>query len=500
LVNPTSASQEALMRRATLVGILAVLIATALAAPAAADPRLAARTGGLVLDPQLAGDRLFFGERRGSRMRLVVAAPGATPRIVGTGPLPGSSFDDDESPGEYSRTSLELAASAERLAYGESRAAGNARYQQGVSSLTHFTGTPVTELGQVDSCHNGDPFSPASPTTDVDGARVASTDCTGSVVIRDHSAGGAVVASFSPGERIGAGDLALAGRYVAYNPYGIGPFGTTPGTTVVHDWVANTKVYEIPRVARFDLQDDATLAAVSTSSRCASGKLSWFSAAEPTEHVLPVVPCVDSVRIAAGRVMAVAETGAAQRALALVGLDGNRTDVARLGADGMLVGTPDFDGARVSYALRNCAGGIDLLVEDATRPQPRDEPRSCPARVRSGSAAIGPTERTAPVFLECERGCVTQLSIRMRVDGRLRHVASRRVRIRPDDPCVAEPLPFELKLASDVRREVRERRAVSGHVFASAPDRTGDVRVTKRRFTLRAARRDRDVMLGDCAE
>jgi hypothetical protein len=488
------------MRRATLVGMLMVLIASALAAPAAADPRVAARSGDLVLASRLAGDRLFYGERRGSGMRLVVAAPGAARRIVGTGPLPGSSFDDDESPGEYSTTRSELAASAERLAYAESHAAGNARYQQGVSTLRHFTGTPATGLSPVATCHNSDPFSPASPTTDVDGPLVASTDCTGSVVIRDYAAGGATVASFSPGERLAAGDIALAGRYVAYNAYGIGPFGTTPGTTVVHDWVANARVYEVPRVTSFDLQDDGTLAAATASPDCTTGRLSWFSAAEPTEHVLPVTPCVDAVSIAGGRIATVIETGEKQRVLALVGLDGTRTEAARLGTAPMLAAAPDFDGTRVSYALRNCAGSADLLIESATAPEPRDEPPACPLRIRSGSAAIGPSERTAPVSLECELGCLATLSIRMRVDGRLRHVASREVRIRPDDPCVDQALPFELALQSAARREVRRRGSVPAHVFATARDRDGTARTAKRRFTLRAARRDRAVVHGDCAE
>jgi hypothetical protein len=487
------------MRQATLVGMVVVLSALVLAAPAGADPRVAARTGDLVLSPRLSGDRLLFGERRGSEMRLVVGAPGATRRVVGTGPVPGTSSDDEASPGEYSSTSSEIAASADRLAYSVSRAAGNARYQQGVSSLTHFTGAPTAALAEVDDCHNADFFSPASPTTDVDGSRVASTDCSGALVIRDYAAGGAVVARFSPGERMAAADVALAGRYVAYNPYGIGPVGTTPPTTVVHDWVANAKVYEVPRVPRFDLQDDATLAAVSTSRGC-SGKLAWFSAAEPTEHVLPVTPCVDGVRIAAGRIATVVEASDGQRALALIGLDGTRTDAARLGSEPMRVGVPDYDGARVAYGLRNCGGGADLLVESATAPEPRDEPPACPIRIRSGSAAVGPSERTVPVFLECEMGCLASLSLRMRVDGRLRTVASRRVRIRPDQPCVSLPLPFELALKSAARREVRERRSVSARLSASAPDRAGVVRVTKRRFTLRAAARDRAVIHGDCAE
>ena len=239
------------------IALIAIVALVAAASPAAAAPQLVTRTSGNVaLGPALAGERLFYGELGRSAMALRIATIGAGTRRLDTVSRPGSSSENEVSPGDYSIVSSSLAASPERLAFVQLSSAGNARYQQGQNSIRQLGGTPTGRLSTLAQCGNQSYYGPGSSTVDVDGTRTAATDCAGRIVIRDHDA---VVATVEAGPGLAVGTLALAGRYVAYNAYAVPPF-TTPTATVVHDWTTNSKVYEVPRATSFDLQADGTLA------------------------------------------------------------------------------------------------------------------------------------------------------------------------------------------------------------------------------------------------
>lgn len=478
------------MGRGTLTGTVVVLAMLIAAAPAIAAPVLVKRTAGVIEGPHLAGESIFFREIGARRMVMRLASP-TSDRKLSSAQISTESGDtlDEESPGDYSSFASRLAASPERLAYKEAFASGNARYQVGQSSLTLYGGSLTGPFGQEDRCSSSDYFSPASAALDADGPRVAATDCTGQIVIRDQGTGPPTVTRISPGPMLGAIDVALAGRYVAFNAVPAGPTGTSPTVTVVHDWIANEKVYEVPRAASFDLQDDGTLA-VSTGRAddldCGDGKLLWYSRAEPTEHLLPVKPCTSEVRIAGGRVaVAAAAPGDQQRELALLTLDGRRTDIAQFGTDSMRRGSIDFDGARVAYALGNCLGGADLLTESATNPQQRAERAACPVRGLSSRDTLGPEDTSALVSIRCDLGCAGRLRITARVDGRARSIATRAVRISPDDDCGQRF--HHVTISRAARAAMRRRGFLDTRLTVTTEDRDGAPRVTGRSFRLRAA-------------
>ena len=478
---------------------MAVLVGP-VAAPASAEPTRVDRVGtDRITGPRLAGPSLFYAENGSRRVVLRLASPDAEARkLISLSPPPLPPSPDDESPGDFVSSSFEIGASADRLAYKTVAVSGNARYQVGQSRLTLFAGATSGEFARSLECGHNDIYSPAASALDIDGPRVAFSDCTGRVVIRDHSA--ATETIVSAGEGLAIGTAKIAGRYLAYNAHPIGPTGTSPTVTVVHDWVANTKLYEIPRVASFDVQDDGTLA-VSTGQvddlDCSDGKLAWYSAAQPTEHVLPLKPCTADVRIAGGRIMAIATGDSAdEHVLALVGLDGARTNVARLGPLSLRRGSPDYDGTRVAYALGNCIGGADLMTESATSPVLQTNRVTCPVGGLPSKGKLGPKDRYAPVSVKCSRGCRGRIAITARVNGKMRTIGTRTVRIHPEDPCLTKR--HDVPIASSARSALRSRGSLLGRVTVSTPDRTGTPRVTSRAFRLSASSRNRGGAPGDC--
>ncbi|HEX2127130.1 MAG TPA: hypothetical protein VHF45_11300 [Thermoleophilaceae bacterium] len=488
------------MRGRGLFVFVAVIVAGALAAPAGAEPTRVDRIPGDVIEgPRLAGDSVFYGEvgRRRIALRLASSVPPRR-KLAELSPPPSPPDEEEGSPGDYVEYSSAIEASSEWLAFKQVVSSGNARYQQGTSSLSLFGGTLTGDFGQTETCSNNNYYGPAAAALDVDGARSASSNCDGSVVIRDHS-GASPNTTVSAGNMLAIGDLDLAGRYLAYNAYPISPTGTSQATTVVHDWVANTKAYEVPRVASFDLQDDGTLA-VSTGQiddlDCSDGKLAWYSIAQPTEHVLPVKPCTSEVRIVGGRIAVVAAgSNETERMLALVGLDGARTDVARLGS-GLRRGGLDFDGERVAYALGNCLGGADLFTAPANAPVLRDEPIACPVGGLPKKGSLGPKDTAAHVNVNCPRGCRGRLTLTAQVNGKTKQIGTRVVSIHPEDLCLAKIHRVTIK--SSVRSLLRSRGSLLARVTVATSDRNGAPRVATRGFRLRAASRNRGNPTGDC--
>lgn len=484
------------MRGRGLIGLVGVLLAAAVAAtPAAAAPTLVDRTpGGALIGPELAGESLFYGEVGSKRLVLRLASTAGERKLASLPVHATSSGNDDDAPGEFTSFSFQLAASPDRLQYKEAYTVGNARYQQSVTNLTVFGGGPTGPFAKTDTCGHDNYNGPASAALDVDGPRMAATDCAGRIIIRDHTGPQPTEAVVDPGNGLAVGTLALAGRYVAYNANPIGPTGSAPDTTVVQDWTTGAKLYEIPRVNDFDLQDNGTLA-VSTGriddTIACNGKLAWYSAAEPTEHVLNATkPCTSDVRIAGGRIAAVAGgEDPDDRLIAVTSLGDDRTDVVDLGTASTQRGTIDFDGQRVAYGVGNCGGGADLLTSSIGDPVDEAGGRRCPVRVRSGSTSLRRGARGVPVRVECAVGCDAELMISFRVGRRTVVVASRRVRVpTPSGPITCSTgIPFEVKLAAAARSEIRRRRTVTGTLTVAARNVDGTETVTKRRLTLRAS-------------
>jgi hypothetical protein len=480
------------MRGRGLVVFVAGILACALAAPAGAEPTLAGRSSGdVITGPRLAGESVFYGEMGSKRTVLRLATPGTKARkLITLNPPPSPPDPDEESPGDFVSFSDEIAASAQRLAYKVVVVSGNGRYQVGNSRLLLYGGGTglVDDFSRLEDCGHSDIYSPAAAALDIDGPRVASTNCTGNVVIRDYTGPTPTEKSVSAGSGLAIGTARMAGRYLAYNAYPIGPTGTTPTVTVVHDWVADTKVYEIPRVTNYDIQDDGTLA-VATGEvddlDCSKGKLAWYSVAQPTEHVLPVKPCTSEVRIAGNRIAAnAAGENGTDRVFALVGLDGTRTDVARLGT-GMRRGTIDYDGTRVAYTLGNCLGGADLLTESASAPALRDEPVACPVGGLPKKASLGPKDKAAHVNVKCPRGCRGRIEITAQIGGKTRRIGSLTSTIAPEDRCLAKV--HRVPISSSARALLRERGSLLARVTVATSDRNGAPRVTTRALRLRAA-------------
>lgn len=481
------------MRGKGLAGIVVAVLVAIVAAPASAAPALVDRVpSDRISGPRLAGPSLFYAENGSRRIVLRLATPDTKARKLATlSPPPSPPDEEEESPGDFVSFSSELAGSPDRLAYKSVVFSGNARYQVGQSRLHLHEGTLTGEFGRTLDCGHSDIYSPAASALDIDGPRVAYSDCTGRVVVRDHSGPTTTETIVSAGDGLAIGVVKIAGRYLAYNAYPIGPTGTSPTVTVVHDWVANTKLYEIPRVSSFDIQDDATLA-VSTGQvddlDCGDGKLAWYSAAQPAEHVLPVKPCTSEVRISGNRIAAVA-AGAdeTERMVALVSLDGSRTDVARLGT-GLRRGEIDFDGARVAYALGNCFGGADLLTESATAPALRTERPGCPVRGLPSRASLGPKDSATFVDVDCPLGCRGRMTITAEIGGKTKQVGKRTVNIGPENAC--ESLLHKVRIASSARSIVRRRGSLLGRVTVATSDRNGAPRVATRALRLRAASRN----------
>ncbi|HEX8646489.1 MAG TPA: hypothetical protein VF715_06285 [Thermoleophilaceae bacterium] len=476
-----------------------MIVAAVMAAPASAEPTRVDRIPGDVIEgPRLAGDSVFYGEVGRHRIALRLSSSIARRKLTDLSPPPSPPDEEEESPGDYVEYSSNIEASADWLAYKDVVSSGNARYQQGMSRLTLLGGTLTGAFGQTEACTNSNYYGPAAAALDVDGAREASSNCDGSVVIRDRS-GASADTTVSAGGTLAIADLDLAGRYLAYNAYPITPFGQSQTVTVVHDWVSNTKVYEVPRAASFDVQDDGTLA-VSTGQiddlDCSDGKLAWYSVAQPTEHVLPVKPCTNEVRIAGGRIAVVAAgSDDTERMAALVGLDGARSDVARLGT-GLRRGGLDFDGERVAYALGNCLGGADLFTAPAASPVLRDEPVACPVGKLPKKDSLGPKDKRAFVNVSCPRGCKGRIDVTAKIGGKTKRIGGLTMTIAPEDLCLEKI--HRVSITSSARALLRRRGSLLGRVTVTTSDRNGAPRVTSRGFRLTAASKNRGTPPGDC--
>jgi hypothetical protein len=151
-------------------------------------------------------------------------------------------------------------------------------------------------------------------------------------------------------------DIALAGRYVAWNDR---------SSVVVHDWVARRNVYRvhIGRDLDFALQSDGKLAVASPPA------IAWVSRSRPLLHLLPFRGREKRVRIVGDRIAFERATGPRTTALVIAELDRRRSlTVARFTGRTRLRGF-DFDGQRVSWASdRITARRVDCPPPGQGRP------------------------------------------------------------------------------------------------------------------------------------
>jgi hypothetical protein len=479
------------MRNGSLTAVVAALVLGALVGPAsAADPVPVTRIhSGAIVGPRVAGESVFFGQRGSKKLVLRLASANGSRALA---KLPRHTGSPEDLSGEFTTFSAGIAASPNRLEYKEVLTGGSAKYQQSLSTLTLFGGGLTGPFGKTDTCSTDNFDAPASTSLDVDGLRAAFTDCAGKIVIRDHTGPQPSDTILDPGSGlVAAGTLALAGDYVAYNAYPVRSGLPAPSTTEVQNWRTGAMLYEVPRVSHFDLQADGKLAAVSDlapSGRCRGGKVDWYSAAQPTAHPIGGA-CSSDVRIAGDKV-AVATTGVDydRRYIDLLSLDGS-DPVEIVETGNARRGGLDFDGQRLAFGIGNCGGGVDVYSMSSSERGGHVQFGLCFVKVLSKSATLAGHERSVPVTLECEDGCVADLSITMPIGSRTSVAGSRRATIAtPDGPIVcSHGTAFGVKLKPAARAELRRRHVVSGRLIVKTRFPDGRTATDTQRLTLRAS-------------
>jgi hypothetical protein len=441
--------------------------------------------GDIAAGPRLVDDGVFYGElgRKSLVLRLAYAFEADRRLLV----LPRR-FDSADDWGEYSTTRSGLAASKERLAFVEAHSAGNGRYQQAQSSTTLCGGTPSGPFRTLTRCDTSAWPVPISAALDVDGARVASVDCSGRIVIHDYATGAEHIVV--PQGLGGVPALRLAGDYVAYSDY-------SPKIRV-HNWVLGADAYETPGYEGFDVAPDGTLAVATAGPEpgCTRGGLAWYSPSQPVEHVLPQKACRADVRIAGDRIAAVVPDPTRGPRIATIGLDGSQTDIANVGEVPIMRGGIDYDGERIAYALGDCAGGAELFTESATEPVLREETRWCDAKVLDERPKLGPTEKTVLLDLNCPRGCKGTATLRATIGGKSRTIGSHAVAL---DPLGCGLGSFPVRLSDAARERVRRRGSLAALARVTVLQRAGSPVTFKRNLRIRAAKHDRTVAPAECA-
>jgi len=190
---------------------------------------------------------------------------------------------------------------------------------------------------------------------------------------------------------------------------------------VVYDRLARAEAYSLtfPKerdIIASDLQRDGKVALLTreiaaSNDSCRGYTLSWYSVAEPTAHEVPVNACGGPVAIARDRIVF---QGAEPRprSLAVTDLAGQGRQLTNFGALFDL----DTRADRVTYALRNCAGGQDFFIQRFDGPVHEAPPSPCPVRIASRRLSATARNRVR-VRLRCPKGCAGRLSLRGR-DGR----------------------------------------------------------------------------------
>jgi hypothetical protein len=206
--------------------------------------------------------------------------------------------------------------------------------------------------------------------------------------------------------------LRLAGIYVA----GVVPHPGAPATIQVWDRQTGQPVYEVPETgAGYALESDGTVVVASPgpSSAPCSGRLAWYSIAEPTAHELAVHPCTARVAADGGRIAYVSGSGGL-RELSVIdhaGTDGPIAVLPRLHlaiTDDLAAEFAASEG-RLAFGQSLCDGDIGLTNVAFGAGSPPN--LACPASIASLRARIHRGDIV--VRLRCRQGCQGRAVLRV---------------------------------------------------------------------------------------
>lgn len=234
---------------------------------------------------------------------------------------------------------------------------------------------------------------------------------------------------------------------------------------VVYDRAARAEAYSVafPQerdIIASDLQRDGkvvllTRTIAESDDDCGGYTLSWYSVAEPSAHDLALNACGGPAAIAGDRIV-FESADPRPHSLTVTDLAGQARQLTDFG------GFLDLDtrADRVTYALRNCAGGRDFFVQPFDGPVHKDPPAACPARIASNQLRA-PRNRVR-VLLRCPKGC----------EGRVTLRGSDRRKLALQDFDVGRGEPGAVKLRLNRRGRLRLRR--SGRLRVTIKARTFD--------------------------
>ena len=384
-----------------LRSLLPAALAAALLAPAAAGA--AERVGTGYGDPandsnndiQLVGDRVLLDASarfaRAPRFVAVDLASGRRTTVLAPRPAAGRAIHGRFAavPG---RIAFSLSDTADRVA--------------DAPSLRITAGAPGGPFAPVDGCEG------STVRNDPDSLAVSAQAVAygGNGCVREgitvHSFDGAPARHFAGADFLGA---ALAGRYVAFR------HGWPSATGIeVADRVTGETLYALPeRAARADaldrwhLAEDGTLVVVDDGrlqdNRYCGRRITWYSPAEPFEHVLPHTACGSDSALSGGRLAFVRWAGGRRAELVSTDLAGGGMQVlARFDeADQEL--SLDAEGDRVVWHEHGCAG--DSLWSARLGDAPRHARWSpCTMRIPGHTLRVG-AGGVARLRVRCPQGC-----------------------------------------------------------------------------------------------
>lgn len=236
-----------------------------------------------------------------------------------------------------------------------------------------------------------------APPIEVDGQVIAYADCDNSVHVRDATPGAAPPGrDYPPAERI-----KLAGSFIARQ-------AVDGSVTTVSNWREGADLFSVP-TARFDLQDDGTLAFTTADGQ----DVAWASVSDPTAHVIArardASPRVYRNRIAYS--WRDNPLSVRTRSFEVRSLDG---DLVASTSDSTAQTDADFDGFRLAWIDKPCEQG-QLVVWDGAG-SPPTIPGACPLpKVETDSARFNANLHPT-VVLACGRfeelGCGGLIGVR----------------------------------------------------------------------------------------
>ena len=382
--------------------VLSAIVAffLALAAPAAAAPRLVAPSES-VGNPAFAGNEIVYsaGAVKG-RTEVRAVPPDGTSRVLhtfGFGTLPPDPWDDGS--GYSEQLDIELRGSAEALGVHVLRRSAS-RYDASESNVV-VGGPTGGALGELTRSCNGQYA--GHPALDADGPRLAfvketcATSAARHVVVSDVRSG-----AETNGPATATREVRLAGRYLAYRPAG------RPKTVEIYDVEASRVVKAVDGVeGRFDIQADGTVAyGRGGTEQCPMG-VRWQSLDSDTVH--SAAGCEWSLAAIDDGHIAVWRTNFDEGALAVVPLRGQARSIPLPGA---LAAEPDLDGNRVVFTTRGCSsdtGGV--WIDDGADAPPTPTQPQC--AVRLGSATLRRSRKgVVNVPVTCPTGCRGSIEVR----------------------------------------------------------------------------------------